>query len=68
MKKVVIVEGLKCEKCSARLERVLNNIDGINAKVSFENKLAELDLEKEYSNEELTEFIEDSGFEVIEIK
>jgi len=68
MKKIIVVEGLKCEKCSARLERVLNNIEGISAKVSHESKLAELELNKAYSNEELTEFIEDTGFEVIEIK
>lgn len=62
------IGGMHCTGCSARLERVLNNLDGINfAKVSFEDKKATI----EYDNDkirivEIKEAILDAGFEVKE--
>ena len=43
MKKVKLnIEGMHCTGCSTRLEKVLNNVDGVeDAKVSLEEKKAE---------------------------
>lgn len=58
------IEGMHCTGCSGRLEKVLNNTDGIEeAKVSFENKVAEIKFdENTTSEEEIKEAIEDAGF------
>ena len=68
MKKVLIIEGLKCGHCSSRLEKVLNNVEGIKASVVLEEKKAYLELSKEFTDEELSEIVDDAGFEVVGIE
>lgn len=68
MKKVLTIEGLKCNHCSSRLEKVLNNVEGIKASVILEEKKAYLELSKEFTNDELSEIVDDAGFEVVGIE
>lgn len=58
------IEGMHCTGCSERLEKVLNNTDGIEeAKVGFENKVAEIKFDENTTSEkEIKEAIEDAGF------
>ena len=44
MKEVKLnIEGMHCTGCSTRLEKVLNNVDGVeDAKVSLEEKKADI--------------------------
>ena len=59
------IKGMHCTGCSTRLEKVLNNQDGVeNAKVSFEEAKAEIKFdEKQIGLEEIREAIVDTGFE-----
>lgn len=60
------IEGMHCDGCAKRLEKVLNNIEGVeNAKVTFEEKCASVEYTEEVNVEELKEAIVDAGFEVI---
>ena len=61
------IEGMHCTGCSTRLEKVLNNVDGVeSAKVSLEEKKADIKYDETQVNEkELIEAIEDAGFKVI---
>lgn len=58
------IEGMHCAGCSNRLEKILNNIDGVeSAKVSLKEKLADI----KYNEEEvelniILQEIEDAGF------
>ena len=66
MKEVVLkIKGMHCTGCSTRLEKVLNNQDGVeDAKVSFEEAKAEIKFnENQISLEEIKEVIVDAGFE-----
>ena len=68
MKEVKLnIEGMHCKGCSTRLEKVLNNVDGVeSAKVSLEEKKADIKYDEAQVNEkELIEAIEDAGFKVI---
>ena len=68
MKEVKLnIEGMHCTGCSTRLEKVLNNVDGVEcAKVSLEEKKADIKYDETQVNEsELKEAIEDAGFKVI---
>lgn len=65
MKEVKLnIEGMHCTGCSTRLEKVLNNVDGVeDAKVSLEEKKADIKYDETQVNEkELIEAVEDAGF------
>ena len=65
MKEVKLnIEGMHCTGCSTRLEKVLNNVDGVeSAKVSLEEKKADIKYdETQVNEEELKEAVEDAGF------
>ena len=58
------IEGMHCTGCSTRLEKVLNNVDGVeDAKVSLEEKKADIKYdETQVSEKELIEAVKDAGF------
>ena len=65
MKEVKLnIEGMHCTGCSTRLEKVLNNVDGVeDAKVSLEEKKADIKYdETQVSETELMEAVKDAGF------
>lgn len=65
MKEVKLnIEGMHCTGCSTRLEKVLNNVDGVeHAKVSLEEKKADIKYdETQVSEKELIDVVEDAGF------
>ena len=68
MKKIELkIERMHCERCSKRLTKVLNNVEGVKtAEVSLENKLADVEYDETIAKmEDLYEAIEDAGFEVV---
>ena len=58
------IEGMHCEGCSTRLERVLNNLEGVEeAKVNLEEKQATIKFDETKTNiENIKEAISDAGF------
>lgn len=68
MKKEMIIEGMSCMHCSGRVEKALNGLDGVNAKVDLEKKTAYVDLSKDVSDADLTKAVTDAGYEVVSIK
>ena len=69
MKEVCLkIKGMHCEGCSTRLEKVLNNQDGVEeAKVSLEKAEATIKFDdSQIGLEELKEAVEDAGFEAEE--
>ena len=60
------ITGMHCTGCSTRLEKVLNNLDGVQkAKVSFEEGKAEIEYEENKIRfDEIKEAIEDADFGV----
>ena len=59
------IEGMHCAGCSTRLEKILNNTDGVEeAKVSLEEKIAEIKYDETQVNlDKIKETIKDAGFE-----
>ena len=65
MKKIELkIEGMHCEGCSNRLEKVLNNLEGVStASVSLEDKKANIEFNEDIINiDNIKEAIEDAGF------
>ena len=58
------IEGMHCTGCSNRLEKVLNNTDGVEkATVSFEQKQAIITYnENQIDIEQIKQAIQDAGF------
>ena len=66
MAKTVIIEGMMCPHCSGRVEKVLNQIEGITATVDLENKSATII--GDISDDTIKAVITDAGYTVTEIK
>lgn len=58
------IEGMHCTGCSSRLEKVLNNTDGVeSATVSFEEKQARITYNESQTDiEQIKQAIQDAGF------
>lgn len=67
MKKVMKIEGMMCNHCTGRVDKVLNAIDGVQASVSLENKAAYLTVADNVSDDTLKKAVEAEGYEVISI-
>ena len=69
MEKTVLIDGMMCNNCTSRVEKVLSALDEVeNVKVSLEDKKAVIRLNKEIENSKIKEIIEDIGFTVKEVK
>lgn len=63
-KKIVIVNGMTCEHCKARVERAINDMEGMVAKVNLKKKEVVVSMENEVSDEMIKNAIEKAGYEV----
>jgi len=68
MEKTLKIKGMSCGHCSARVEKALNNIEGVEAKVDLESNSASLKLSKVVSDEVIKKAVDDIGYEVVEVK
>ena len=66
--RTVVIDGMTCEHCKARVESRLNALDGVSAKVNLKRKTAVVSMEKEVEDEEIKKAIENVGYEIIEIR
>lgn len=66
--KILSVEGMSCAHCSARVEKALNALDGVDASVNLSDKSAAVKLSKDVSDEALKKAVADAGYEVTAIK
>jgi copper chaperone CopZ len=67
MKKIMDIKGMTCEHCQARVEKVLNAIDGVEAKVELKKNRAVVNLKKDISDQILRNTVTEAGYEVVAI-
>ena len=67
MKKIIEINGMHCDKCRATVEKALNSVEGVSAKVSLAKKNAVVSIKGEVSDETLKNAVTALGFEVGEI-
>lgn len=68
MKKIIKIEGMSCGHCSGRVDKVLNEIEGVNAVVDLERAQAEVEMPDSLDIKVLTDAIEDAGYEVVGVE
>lgn len=66
--RMVVIEGMTCEHCKARVESRLNALDGVSAKVNLKRKTAVVSMEKDVEEGVIKKAIENAGYEVVEIR
>lgn len=67
MKKVIEINGMSCGHCQARVEKALNAIAGVEAKVELKKNRAVVNLKSEVSDETLKDAVTEAGYEVVSI-
>ena len=65
MEKTMKIEGMMCGHCSGRVEKALNDLPGVTAKVNLEAGTATVT--GEASDEALTKAVTDAGYTVVSI-
>lgn len=68
MKKIMEIRGMNCEHCRASVEKSLNVLEGVEAKVDLKKSIALVNLKKDMPDEILKNAVEQAGFEVVVIK
>jgi Cu2+-exporting ATPase len=69
MEKTMVIEGMMCPHCEARVRKTLEGMDGVEkAVVSHESGTAVITFTKDIDNETLKSTIEAQGYPVLEIK
>lgn len=67
--KTMIIEGMSCGHCTARVQKALEAIDGVtHVEMSLENKSAVIELNKEVSDDTLKDAVVQADYEVVEMK
>ena len=69
MTKTMIIEGMACGHCTARVQKALEAVDGVASVVmNLEEKSAVIELSGSPSEEELRDTVTEAGYEVVEIR
>jgi copper chaperone CopZ len=68
MKKIIEINGMTCEHCQARVEKALNTISGVEAKVELKKKRAVVNLTKDIDDQLLADTVTEAGYEVVSVK
>ena len=66
MDKRIIIEGMSCAHCTGRVEKALNAIEGVSAKVDL--KGADVSVNGNVSDDMLKSKVEGAGFKFVGIE
>lgn len=64
MDKRIIIEGMSCSHCTGRVEKALNSIEGVSAKVDLKGA----DVSGNVSDDVLKAKVEGAGFQFVGIE
>ncbi len=67
MKKIIKIDGMMCDHCRMHVEKALNSIEGVSAKVDLDAKKAEVTLSADVSDETLKKAVKDAGYEPVSV-
>ena len=68
MKKTLIIEGMMCGHCAAHVERALNALPGVQAKVDLQHKTAVVQAAQDVADDVLRQAVANAGYEVVSIQ
>ena len=65
---IVQIEGMHCQNCKNRIERKLNELDGVVSKVNLEKKEARVSYYQQVDQATICDVIERLDFKVVSIR
>lgn len=69
IKKVVIIDGMMCEHCKAKVEKSLLGLEGVvKVKVSLKDKMATIYSKDNISNDDIISAIEKLDYKVTSVR
>ena len=70
MEKVMKIEGMMCMHCSGRVEKVLNELEGVEAKVDLEAATATVQIAagSPVDEQKLIDTVTEAGYKVLEVR
>lgn len=68
MEKKMLIEGMKCAHCKARVEKALQEVQGVaSAEVNLETKTAVIRLTEEVNDSALMDVVAGKGFTPVQM-
>ena len=67
MKKIISINGMSCGHCQAKVEKALNSIAGVKAKVDLKKKQATAEISSVVADQIIIDAINNTGFDVVSI-
>ncbi len=64
MKKTIQIQGMTCKHCAARVEKALNTLPGIKAKVDLAKNAASIETEGLTSDADIAQAVSEAGYSV----
>ncbi len=69
MTKTMIIEGMACGHCTARVQKALEGVEGVaSVTMNLEEKSAVVELDGEAADGTLKDAVTEAGYEVVEIR
>lgn len=69
MKKMILIEGMSCHHCTGRVERALNELEGVTVEsISVDEKNAVIALEKDVDEKIIRDTVDEAGYDVVDIR
>jgi len=65
MTKTFKIDGMSCAHCSGRVEKALNALAGIKAKVDLDSKTATVESGADIDDARIAAAVEDAGYTVV---
>ena len=65
MHKTIEIRGMACGHCATHVERALNGLEGVRAKVDWSTKTAVLESGVEVADNIICEAVQNAGYEVV---
>ena len=65
--RTIRISGMHCRNCANSVTNALNAIDGVSARVSLKDNMAEVSLDRTVDDADLKQAVEKAGFKVISI-
>ena len=68
LEKTLYIEGMTCAHCAARVEKALQGVPGVSAKVELDKSKAQVTLTQAVTDEQLKQAVEQAGYTVTKIE